>query len=211
MSPLTNAGGWAACARRALRPQPAPQTPTAQNLQCPKPGLLSNCCHAWHPPLTPVDNPARVAPAQRKYIAFPEGQRFQPIRPAPSGAPACLPARRPCCWLVAWQICFAAGWQRAAVLSHRFDLRALLRGKIFALSLNLPSSPPARAPAGFVLLKDTQPEAGPAEYLFQEAPPAAAAPAADAAAFAPAAGAPAAEGAAADEPPPPEPFEYIPS
>ncbi|KAL4423070.1 hypothetical protein ABPG77_005875 [Micractinium sp. CCAP 211/92] len=32
-----------------------------------------------------VDNPARVAPAQRKYITFPEGQRFQPIRPAPSG------------------------------------------------------------------------------------------------------------------------------
>lgn len=32
-----------------------------------------------------VDNPARVAPGQRKYITFPEGQRFAPIRPAPSG------------------------------------------------------------------------------------------------------------------------------
>lgn len=32
-----------------------------------------------------VDNPARVAPGQRKYITFPEGQRFAPIRPAPGG------------------------------------------------------------------------------------------------------------------------------
>ncbi|KAL4448567.1 hypothetical protein ABPG75_005786 [Micractinium tetrahymenae] len=96
-----------------------------------------------------VDNPARVAPAQRKYIAFPEGQRFQPIRPAPSG---------------------------------------------------------------FVVLKDTQPEAGEVEYLFQEDKPAAAAAQAAPAGDAPAAPAAAAPGAgAADEPPPPEPFEYIPS
>ncbi|PRW45196.1 26S proteasome non-ATPase regulatory subunit 1-like protein A-like [Chlorella sorokiniana] len=93
-----------------------------------------------------VDNPARVAPGQRKFISFPEGQRFAPIRPAPSG---------------------------------------------------------------FVLLRDTQPEAGPVEYLFQEdKPAAAAAPAAPAEPAVPAAPDAAPAG---DEPPPPEPFEYIPS
>ncbi|KAI3426179.1 hypothetical protein D9Q98_008556 [Chlorella vulgaris] len=100
-----------------------------------------------------VDNPARVAPSQRKYISFPSGQRFQPIRAAPSG---------------------------------------------------------------FVLLKDTQPEAGEVDYLFEEEKPAAAsaaaAPAAaDGATAAPAAGGAAAASPAGDEPPPPEPFEYIPS
>jgi 26S proteasome regulatory subunit N2 len=61
--------------------------------------------------------------------------------------------------------------------------------------------------AGFVVLKDTQPEAGEVEHLFQEdkpAPPEAAPAAADG-------GAAPAAAAAADEPPPPEPFEYIPS
>ncbi|KAI7845077.1 hypothetical protein COHA_001442 [Chlorella ohadii] len=93
-----------------------------------------------------VDNPARVAPGQRKFISLPDGQRFAPIRPAPSG---------------------------------------------------------------FVLLRDTQLDAGPVEYLFQEdKPAAAAAPAAPAEPAVPAAPDAAPAG---DEPPPPEPFEYIPS
>ena len=56
-------------------------------------------CHALislpltSPPRSPasslpsVDNPARVVPGQRRYISFPEGQRFAPIRPSPAGAP----------------------------------------------------------------------------------------------------------------------------
>lgn len=93
-----------------------------------------------------LENPARVVPAQRRFVAFEPEQRWQLVRPAPSG---------------------------------------------------------------FVVLRDTQP-GQPVEYLFQEDKPqepkneptaaAAAAPAA-------------ASGAAAeaDEPPAPEPFEYVPS
>ena len=75
---------------------------------------------------------------------------------------------------------------------------------------NLPWPPfPFPATAGFVLLRDTQPDAGPVEYLFQEdKPAAAAAPAAPAEPAVPAAPDAAPVG---DEPPPPEPFEYIPS
>jgi 26S proteasome regulatory subunit N2 len=94
-----------------------------------------------------LDNPARVVPAQRRFVSFPPAQRFQPVRPAPSG---------------------------------------------------------------FVVLRDTRPEEGPVEYLFQEDRAAAAAAAAPAAAPAAAAAAPAAQ-PEGDEPPPPEPFEYVPS
>ena len=68
------------------------------------------------------------------------------------------------------------------------------------------------APVGFVVLKDSRPEAGEVEYLFVEKPAPAAQPAGDVAA--------AAGGAAPaqpqqqlleEEPPPPAPFEYVPS
>lgn len=77
-------------------------------------------------------------------------------------------------------------------------------------ALRVPHHPSRLHPlAGFVLLHDTQPEAGPVEYLFQEdKPAAAAAPAAPAEPAVPAAPDAAPAG---DEPPPPEPFEYIPS
>jgi hypothetical protein len=167
-----------------------------------------------------VDNPARVAPSQRKYISFPSGQRFQPIRPAPSGEPN-------------WK-----GWEKGirkgpgVAHTHIMLLKPYTNtcagcviGLPHSMSLMLASCWPSgcvcsaslvSCTAGFVLLKDTQPEAGEVDYLFEEEKPAAASAAAAPAAAGGATAAPAAGGAAAaspagDEPPPPEPFEYIPS
>jgi 26S proteasome regulatory subunit N2 len=97
-----------------------------------------------------LENPARVVPQQRRFVAFVSENRWHPVRPTPSG---------------------------------------------------------------FVVLKNSTPDE-PVEYLFQEEKKPAATEAATApAATGDAATQPTAAGAAdaGDEPPPPEPFEYVPS
>ena len=133
-----------------------------------------------------------MAPAQRRFISFPEGQRYAPIRAAPSGERN----RGPCSGAAAL-FCFVFRY------GHAWN------GSCVANICYPPPSLPL--PAGFVVLRDTQPDAGEAEYLFEEEKPAAApaAPSTDEAA--PAAAPPAAGAGSGDEPPPPEPFEYIPS
>lgn len=76
-----------------------------------------------HMPKSAVDNPARVAPGQRKYIAFPDGQRFAPIRPAPSGARVRCTAGYAlwagCCGVATCQhAACCSGWQLARHMLH---------------------------------------------------------------------------------------------